>query len=109
MELNDAYGGPYEVAGRFWRGNAPEWDVVCRSRDGKRLLVGEAKWSAKPFDRGALERLAHAVLQKPRPALHAPDAARQPTRALFVPLAEKGVPRLLAGVHVVRGSALFSY
>ena len=38
--------GPFEPAQRYWRGNAPERDVVARSIDGRRLLVGEAKWTA---------------------------------------------------------------
>ena len=39
--------GPWEPARRYWRGNAPELDVVARSVDGRRLLLGEAKWSAR--------------------------------------------------------------
>ena len=39
--------GPWEPARRHWRGNAPELDVVARSVDGRRLLVGEAKWSSR--------------------------------------------------------------
>ena len=38
--------GPFEPAQRYWRGGEPELDVVARSVDGQRLLVGEAKWSA---------------------------------------------------------------
>ena len=38
--------GPFEPAQRYWRGNAPEYDVVARSIDGRRLLVGETKWPA---------------------------------------------------------------
>ena len=37
----------WEPAQRYWRGNAPELDVVARSVDGRRLLVGEAKWPAQ--------------------------------------------------------------
>ena len=37
--------GPFEPAQRYWHGNAPEYDVVALSVDGRRLLVGEAKWS----------------------------------------------------------------
>ena len=39
--------GPFEPAQRYWHGNAPEYDVVARSLDGRRILVGEAKWPAK--------------------------------------------------------------
>lgn len=35
--------GPWAPAGRWWRGNEREWDVVARSVDGRRLLVGEVK------------------------------------------------------------------
>ena len=38
--------GPFDPAQRYWRGNAPERDVVARSVDGRRLLVGEVKWTA---------------------------------------------------------------
>lgn len=37
--------GPWEPAQRYWRRNEPELDVVARSVDGKRLLVGEVKWT----------------------------------------------------------------
>ncbi|MBA2319574.1 MAG: ATP-binding protein [Deltaproteobacteria bacterium] len=35
--------GPWGPAARWWQGNAPEWDVVARSVDGRRVLLGEAK------------------------------------------------------------------
>lgn len=37
--------GPFEPAARFWHRNEPEVDVVARSVDGRRVLVGEAKRS----------------------------------------------------------------
>ena len=40
--------GPWEGAQRYWQGNNPEFDVVARSADGRRLLVGEVKWPATP-------------------------------------------------------------
>lgn len=39
--------GPWEPAQRYWRRNEPEIDIVARSVDGKRLLVGEAKWRTR--------------------------------------------------------------
>ena len=36
--------GPWEPARRYWRGNDPELDVVARSADRRRVLVGEVKW-----------------------------------------------------------------
>jgi AAA+ ATPase superfamily predicted ATPase len=35
--------GPWEPGARWWRGSEPEWDVVARSVDGRRLLLGEVK------------------------------------------------------------------
>ena len=85
--------GPWEPARRYWRGNAPEFDVVARSVDGRRLLVGEAKWSAR---RGAVSQAA------PRPAAGAlPGAAGlEVVNALFVP--DAAVKTAAAtGVHLV--------
>ena len=49
---------PFEPARRYWRGNAPEYDVVALSVDDPRMLVGEAKWSAKEGASGS-EAAAH--------------------------------------------------
>ena len=46
--------GPFESGQRYWRGGEPELDVLARSVDGRRLLVGEAKWSASPA-RGSID------------------------------------------------------
>ena len=43
--------GPWEPAQRYWRRNEPEVDLVARSVDGKRLLVGEVQWKAAPGPR----------------------------------------------------------
>ena len=55
--------GPWEPAQRYWRRGEPECDVVARSVDRRRLLVGEAKWSARPMPAAALRarRAAPAV------------------------------------------------
>ena len=37
--------GPWEPAQRYWRRNEAELDLVARSVDGKRLLVGEVEWT----------------------------------------------------------------
>ena len=85
--------GPWEPARRYWRGNAPEFDVVARSVDGRRLLVGEAKWSAR---RGPVSRAA------PRPGADAlPGAAGlEVVSALFVPEASAKTDGA-TGVHLV--------
>ena len=39
--------GPWLPAQRYWHGNDPEFDVVALSADGRHLLVGEVKWTAR--------------------------------------------------------------
>jgi len=79
--------GPFEPAQRYWRGNDPELDVVAFSVDGERLLVGEAKWSAKASSGsesaprpniGALSGIADAEVVQ---TLFVPDAAVAPAGA----------------------------
>ncbi|MDE0263326.1 MAG: hypothetical protein OXJ37_13055 [Bryobacterales bacterium] len=72
--------GPFEPAQRFWHGNAPERDVVARSVDGSRLLVGEATRSLDSQNAARLlAGLANAALPGARdcdiiPVLFAPQA-----------------------------------
>ena len=52
--------GPWSPAGRYWHGKGPEWDVVALSRNGKRLLLGEVKWTDKPASDALVRRtIAH--------------------------------------------------
>ncbi len=53
--------GPFEPAQRYWRGNAPEFDVVARSIDGRRFLVGEAKWLPEPGTMAQIDLRARAA------------------------------------------------
>ena len=46
--------GPWEPAQRYWRRNEPEFDVVARSVDGRRLLIGEAKAAARSLPGASL-------------------------------------------------------
>lgn len=80
--------GPWEPAGRYWLGGEAEWDVVARSIDGSRLLVGEAKWSDAPVDSAGLRSIAGDLEGKGVP----PVAKRkvEVIRAVFVPRAAKG-------------------
>jgi hypothetical protein len=76
--------GPWGPASRWWHGNAPEWDVMARSLDGRSLLLGEAKWSPRPVSGRAFERAAAELEARPAP----PDATTDSeivVRALFVP------------------------
>lgn len=55
---------PWLPARRWWRGNAPEWDVVATAADRSIALLGEVKWSGEPFGDEELERLAQEVLSR---------------------------------------------
>ncbi|HEY0554680.1 MAG TPA: ATP-binding protein, partial [Thermoanaerobaculia bacterium] len=61
--------GPWGPASRWWHGAEPEWDLVSESLDGRRLLLGEVKWSARPFSHGTLEKELRALNAKPAPPL----------------------------------------
>jgi len=77
--------GPWGPAARWWRANLPEWDLVAESVDGARLLLGEAKWSARPLTAAGLERALRELSSKPPPALPPRYSGLEVVRALFVP------------------------
>jgi len=82
--------GPWKPASRWWKGNEPEWDLVSESLDGGSLLLGEVKWSARPFSARALARARGELAARPRPALPARFDDHEIVRALFVPEIEPG-------------------
>ena len=75
--------GPFEPARRYWRGNAPEYDVVALSVDGRRMLVGEAKWSAKEGTGGSMADVHGRTVALPG------ATGVEAVRALFVPEATR--------------------
>lgn len=79
------WGGPWGPATRWWHGNQPEWDVVSESIDGQRILIGEVKWSDRPFGRADLGPLLRELAAKPAPPLPGRLSGAQLVRALFVP------------------------
>jgi hypothetical protein len=85
VEVSSLGGAPWGPAARWWHGNAPEWDVVSESIDGRRLLLGEAKWSFRPFDPSGLERALRELASKPPPTLPSRFSKHEVVRALFVP------------------------
>lgn len=91
--------GPWEPAGRWWQANEPEWDVVSRSRDGGRWLLGEVRAWRAPGRRNTLLPEVRRLTSRPVP----PPArgADQVVRALFIPLLAKGCPRQIEGVHLM--------
>ena len=81
--------GPFEPAQRFWHGSAPERDIVARSVDGSRLLVGEARLSLDSKNAGRLlAGLSNAALPGVKdcdiiPVLFAPKADDLPRQSEF--------------------------
>ena len=92
--------GPWEPAQRYWRGNDPEFDVVARSVDGRRMLVGEVKW---PVREGAASRVGRRIGVEAIPG--ADDC--EVVHALFVPQAAAKTDST-SGVHLVDAHAVMS-
>jgi AAA+ ATPase superfamily predicted ATPase len=98
--------GPWEPARRYWRGKGPEWDIVASSLDGRRLLLGEAKWLAEPADSVMLGGIGAELMRKGTlPATLAGN--RQIVWAVFVPELRRG-SEPPAGVQVVDAAAVIS-
>lgn len=71
--------GPWGPGQRWWRASEPEWDVIAPSLDGQRVLLGEAKLSAKL--NGAV---AHTFATRPPPPLPRALKDAEVVRVLFV-------------------------
>lgn len=95
--------GPWMAAGRFWQGKGPEWDVVSCSLDGKRGLLGEAKWSERAFRRAEFAQIANDLRRKGVPPVLA--KASEIVYCLFVPKSEDGA-RETDSALVVDGAAV---
>ena len=94
--------GPWEPAQRYWRRNEPEVDLVARTVDGKRLLVGEAKWTVESRSRRSTEKIeaAHVPGARDAEVIHAhfvPVPAGPPSRGLDVH--EVSAPTVLAALR----------
>lgn len=87
---------------RWWQGDAPEWDIVSSSIDGRSTLAGEVKWSESPTDRADLERIAAALLARPWP----PSLADPTHYALFVPRVATAAETTFDAVPVVDAAAV---
>lgn len=103
-------GGPWGPPSRWWHGEAPEWDVVAESADGKRLLLGEVKWRSRPVSARSLARERTRLLAKPGPDLPARYAGHEVVRALFVPDTEQSPsadeePFVVTAEDLLAGSA----
>ncbi len=83
--------GPWGPASRWWRKSKPEWDIVSESLAGDRLLLGEVKWSDRPFDRVRLERAKRDLAVREPPTLRQRHFGLDVVRALFVPEVENEI------------------
>jgi AAA+ ATPase superfamily predicted ATPase len=98
--------GPWGPAARWWKGNEPEWDIVAESIGGKRLLLGEVKWSARPQSARDLESLTRQLETRRPPSLPGRYSKHEIVRALFVPEVGPRARRRAQGPPVVTGSDL---
>ncbi len=102
----DLPGGSWGMAARWWKGNCPEWDVVSRSFDGRRLLLGEVKWSQEPMGRKEIERAVRELRAKAPPLLPKQYSEAEQRRVLFIPEHEESGPLQYGGVDIVTGADL---
>jgi uncharacterized protein len=66
--LSASEAGRETLVGRWWgQGRQPEEVDVLGLRDGRTVLIGEAKWSAGPFDRRWLAELDRKLTLVPEP------------------------------------------
>ena len=60
-------GGYWLPAGRWWHKTEPEWDVVSVTEDNSHVLLGEAKWSDRPFTRSEVQIMAGRITRRNPP------------------------------------------
>ncbi|HEX4953458.1 MAG TPA: ATP-binding protein [Thermoanaerobaculia bacterium] len=89
--------GPWGPTARWWHGNQPEWDAVSASLDGRRVLLGEVKWSAEAMPPKALEKALGVLQARPAPPLPAELAKAEPVRVLFVPEVARAAEKAVTG------------
>lgn len=95
--------GPWGPATRWWHGNAPEWDVVARSLDGKRLLLGEVKVRV-----ASIQAAIHELTTRPPPNLAGGLGGATVIRALFVADLAGSAPGTVKDVLVVSSAELLA-
>jgi hypothetical protein len=99
-------GGPWLPARRYWWKDAPEWDVVSRSLDGKRILLGEVKWHSGAVPRERVEHTATELRRRKVPDVpECQDCER--VYALFFPNVE-GATKSILDVRIMDGAAVLA-
>lgn len=76
--------GYWHPAGRWWQGGLPEWDVVSANGSGNKTLLGEVKWSEKPFTDKAIKDIVRLMRARGTPTC----AAETVQYVLFLPTVE---------------------
>lgn len=95
--------GGWETARRFWHGEGPEWDIVSQTLNERCALLGEVKWSDRPFDQAKLRALTKTLLTKGVPDVKGLQD-KELLHAVFVPEVTRDAPCSIDGVHVVTGN-----
>jgi AAA+ ATPase superfamily predicted ATPase len=99
-------GNAWTKPARWWRGNDPEWDLIACSVDGKHLLAGECKWSARKFSGRALKQAIKALTTKRLPLLTPSYQDCRIQRTLFVPAVNGEMTTRIEGVSIVTAHQL---
>jgi hypothetical protein len=102
--LEGVLGHSFGRAQRYWRGSAPEFDVVAAAHDGA-LLLGEVKWSTAAASADMLVRAHRQLLAKGTPRAGDP----RPIHALFVPRLPRRRPKSLpTDLHLIDAAAVLA-
>jgi AAA+ ATPase superfamily predicted ATPase len=98
--------GYWVPAGRWWHKADAEWDVVSVSGEGSQTLLGEAKWSEKPFTRQEVEFLAERIKIRNSPM----GLPEQRNFVLFLASVEdaRSTGRVCDGVEIVTAEDVIS-
>ncbi len=100
--------GPLSAASRWWRGNAPEWDVVAEGLERDVLWLGEAKWSDRPLTLAQVKGEAQKLARKALPTLGRKYEKHEIVRGLMVPQTTGRIPKEVEGVRIVRARELIA-
>lgn len=81
--LSQNWGIQFEIAGRYWHKQEFEWDILSNSVDKKHLLIGEAKWTARPLSAHDVDKKIIQLQGKGIPPISRKNAL-EPLYVLFL-------------------------
>jgi uncharacterized protein len=96
------------AAGRYWHGNGPEWDVVCASIDGTRLLAGECKWTRQSCAMADITQWEKELHGKGIPPISI-GSGKNIEYALFVPQRPSKQRYTEQGTRIIDAAEVFRY